>query len=111
MKRSQQKRITQLAKIVRFMRMSRGISQKRAAERCDLSEQAIGHYENGRMDISPKRLDQFLKVYNYSQEELEEYLEGKPIPINVKDDCISLLNQIDETKLRAVHAVLMSFSS
>ena len=111
MKRSQQKKITHLTKIIRYMRVSRGISQKQAAIRCNLSEQAIGHYENGRMDISPKRLNQFLEVYNYIQEDLDEFLSGKPIPINVKDDCISILDRIDETKLRAVHAVLMSFNS
>lgn len=110
-KRSCEKRITLASKIVRYMRISRGISQRESARRCDVSEQAIGHYEQGRMDISPARLDQFLAAYNYTKEEFAEYLNGKPVPIDLKEDCISLLNRIDENKLRAVHAVLISFVS
>ncbi len=112
MKRSQEKRITLLTKVIRFMRISRGISQKEAAKRCGLSEQAIGHYEHGRMAISPVRLTAFLDAYGFTLRELDEYLAGKPIPVvSVKDECVLLLDRIDETKLRAVHALLASFLS
>ncbi len=111
-KRSQERRITVQSKVVRFMRLSRGISQREAARQCRISEQAIGHYENGRMDISPTRLEDFLRVYQYTRQEYDEYLGGKPIPVfSVRDECISLLGKIDETKLRAVHAVLVSFAA
>ena len=111
-KRSQERRITVQSKVVRFMRVSRGISQREAARKSDISEPAIGHYENGRMDISPARLEQFLCVYGFTRGEYEEYMNGKPIPVmSVRDDCIGLLGRIDETKLRAVHAVLTSFTS
>ncbi len=110
-KRSQERRITVQSKVVRFMRVSRGISQRESARECHISEPAIGHYENGRMDISPTRLEQFLGVYGYSRQEYDEYMNGKPIPvISVRDECVGLLGKIDETKLRAVHAVLMSFA-
>lgn len=109
-KRSQEKKITVQCKIIRFMRISRGISQREAARQCNISEPAIGHYENGRMDISPIRLEHFLSIYGYTRQEFDEYLGGKPIPIiSVRDECIGLLDRIDETKLRAVHAVLVSF--
>jgi transcriptional regulator with XRE-family HTH domain len=111
-KRSQEKRITIQAKVIRFMRISRGISQREAAKKCSISEPAIGHYENGRMDISETRLEQFLTVYGYTKQEFNEYVGGKPIPIlSVRDECVSLLGRIDEVKLRAVHAVLASFVS
>lgn len=111
-KRSQEKKITVQCKVARFMRVSRGISQREAAKKCNISEPAIGHYENGRMDISATRLEQFLKTYGYSKQEFDEYVNGKPIPvISVRDECVSLLGRIDEVKLRAVHAVLTSFAS
>lgn len=111
-KRSQERRITVQSKVVRFMRLSRKISQREAARQCHISEPAIGHYENGRMDISPARLEQFLKAYGYTRPEYDEYINGKPIPvISVRDECISLLGKIDETKLRAVYAVLASFTA
>ena len=65
-KRSQEKKITLQCKVIRYMRLSRGISQRDAARQCGISEPAVGHYENGRMDISPARLEQFLRVYGYT---------------------------------------------
>lgn len=111
-KRSQEKRITPQAKIIRFMRLSRGISQREAARLCDLSEPAIGHYENGRMDISPLRLGQFLVVYGYSKKDFDAYLSGREIPVlNLKDECVRLLDRLNEAKLKAVHALLNGFIS
>ena len=110
-KRSQERIVTVQSKVVRFMRVSRGISQREAARQCRISEPAIGHYENGRMDISVTRLEQFLGVYGYTRLEYDEYINGKAIPvISVRDECVSLLGRIDETKLRAVHTVLTSFA-
>jgi hypothetical protein len=44
--------------------------------------------------------------------EFEEFMTGKPIPIlNLKKECITLLDRIDDAKLRAVQAVLMGFVS
>jgi transcriptional regulator with XRE-family HTH domain len=112
MKRSQQKKIGIEAKIIRFMRQSRGISQKQAARKCSVSEQAVGHYENGRMDISVVRLARFLETYSYTFSEYEEYLKGKPLPLlSLKEECISLLAKIDDAKLKTVHAVLIGFIS
>ena len=63
MKRSQQKKVTVEAKTLRYMRVSRGISQREAGRRCQLSEAAIGHYENGRGENSMGRILKYrLKV-------------------------------------------------
>lgn len=111
-KRSQERKITIQSKTIRYMRISRRVSQREAARQCGISEPAIGHYENGRMDVSTERLEQFLRVYTYTRQEYEEYIAGKPIPVlSIRDECISLLGKIDETKLRAVHAVLTSLAS
>ena len=111
MKRSQQKIITTKSKIIRFMRISKKISQPNAARAAGCSPQAIGHYENGRMNIPENRLRRLLTLYDFTFEEFTEYLGGKPIPmVNVKDECLQLLDQIrNEEKLRAVHTILKSF--
>jgi transcriptional regulator with XRE-family HTH domain len=112
MKRSQQKRMTLKSKIIRYMRVSKGISQARAALAAGCSDQAIGHYETGRMDISEERLSKLIKFYGYSQNGFEMFLKGTPLPVlNLKGECILLLDHIDDTKLKAVYAVLTSFVS
>ena len=110
-KRSQHKKITLKARTIRYMRIIRGISQREASRRCGLSESAIGHYEQGRMDISPERLAEFLKCYGIDLTEFEEFANGiRPIPaISMRDECITLLGRMDENKLKAVHAMLTNF--
>ena len=75
-KRSQQKLITKEATVFKFMRLSRGISQSKAAQECGISVAAIGHYENGRMEISEDREEQFLEIYRYTSKEYKEYLQS-----------------------------------
>ncbi len=113
MKRSQQKIITTKSKIIRFMRISKKVSQPAAAKAAGCSAQAIGHYENGRMDIPEARLKRLLACYGYGVEEFHEYVSGKPIPVvSTMDECLQLLNRIhNEEKLRAVHTILKSFVS
>lgn len=92
------------------MRLSRNISQRNVSEKMHCSESAIGHYETGRMDISKLRLKQFLNAYAYTMEEYEEYMRGRPIPtLELKGECINMLQRLDEVKLKTVHSVLVDF--
>jgi len=109
-KRSNQKIVTRRAQIIRFMRLSRNISQRQAALLCQCSEQGIGHYENGRMDISDTRLEIMLNAYGYTNDQFNEFLSGKEIPTDFRNECISILAGLDETKLRLIHGVLLNFT-
>lgn len=95
------------------MRISQKVSQETAAKAAGCSDAAIGHYENGRMEIPENRLRRLITTYGYSYEIFMEYINGKPIPIiDVRDDCLRLLSQVDnEDKLRAIHTILKNFAS
>lgn len=110
-KRSNEKVITIHSKVIRFMRLSKRISQPSAAKAAGCSSQAIGHYENGRMEIPRSRAIRLVEHYGFQWEEFEEFTGGKPLPIiDLKDECYGLLDRIQsEEKLRAVHIILMSF--
>jgi transcriptional regulator with XRE-family HTH domain len=108
-KRSNQKIITHEAQVLRFMRHSRGLSFSEAGKLVGISDSAVAHIEHGRMDISRARLETMIRVYGYSMDEFLEYIEGKERPINHRDECIRLLGEIDDLKLRAVHSILTSF--
>ena len=111
-KRSQQKIITPTSKILRFMRMSRRISMRAAGAQNGISDSSIAHYETGRMDISKARIRQLVESYGYSMQDFDEYAAGKPLPVlSIKDECFCLIDRLDETKLRAVHALLVGFVS
>jgi transcriptional regulator with XRE-family HTH domain len=111
MKRSQQKKIGKSARTIRFMRLSRGITQKQAATQSGISEQSVGHYENGRMDISPLRLARFLEVYGYAFSEYEAYIQGKDIPVfGLKQECIHLIEKLNNAELKTVLLLLQGFT-
>lgn len=111
-KRSQEKRFTRQATVLRWMRMSRRISMREAGRRNGCSDSSISHYEQGRMDIKPERIRQLVESYAYTIQEFEEFAGGKPLPVlSIKDECFSLIDRLDDMKLRAVHAMLVSFVS
>ncbi len=110
-KRSNEKKITVRSKVIRYMRLIKRISQPVAAQAAGCSPAAIGHYENGRMDISETRARKLIACYGFDWEEFEAYSSGKPLPmLNLKDECYGLLARIqNEEKLKAVHTILASF--
>ena len=109
-KRTSHSNPTLEGKILRFMRKSKSISMRQAGSLIGLSDTFINHIEHGRLDLTESRINKVIAAYGYSISEFDEYRNGKPIPtICIKEECRGLLEQIDETKLRAVHAVLTSF--
>lgn len=109
-KRSQQKRITREAEILRYMRMSKVFSMRKAGGLINYSDSSISHFEQGRMDLKPDLIEKLVLAYGYTMDEFNEYLNGKPLPVlSIKDACFGLIDRLDESKLRAVHSLLANF--
>ena len=79
MKRSSVKKITRTSKILRYMRVSRGIAMRKAGALTNLSDSAISHYEHGRMDVPEQRLIQLVKAYDYTMQDFRDFAAGKEI--------------------------------
>ena len=111
-KRSNEKKITIHSRVIRYMRLVKRISQPVAAQAAGCSAAAIGHYENGRMDIPENRARKLVACYGFEWDDFEAYVGGQPLPmLNLKDECYGLLDRIQsEEKLRAVHTILASFT-
>jgi len=110
MNRSQQKRITHQAKIVRHMRKTRGLSLNKAGRLVKISGSAISHMEQGRMDISRERLKSLVLAYGYSMQDFLEFVDGRAVPISYRDECIAIVRQLDDARLVAVHAMLTNLT-
>jgi transcriptional regulator with XRE-family HTH domain len=112
LKRSCIKRITRETVVLRWMRKSRQISMKRAGEEIGITSSTVSHIEQGRMALPKDRVPQLLALYGYAPAEYEEYVMGKPLPVlNVRDECEQIIARIESQKLKALHAVLLSFLS
>ena len=111
-RRSDSQKITKETRILKFMRESRGLSMRRAAQIIGVSEATINHLDNGRMDVHEKWIFKCIGAYGYSYEDFLDYLENrKRLPDDTLRDCINLLNQLAPDKLRAVYGILQSFTN
>ena len=84
MKRSYKRIETRESKILRYMRLSKGLSMRSAGAVLKLSDSAICHYEHGRMNVSTDTIIKLVEGYGYVMAEFEEYMRGKEIPENIK---------------------------
>jgi len=109
-KRSQIKRITREALVLRWMRRSRHISMRKAGLLIGVTSSAISHYEQGRMDLPKARVPELLQGYGYTPAEYEEFVMGKGLPVlSLRDDCEQIIARVNGEKLKTLHAVLLSF--
>jgi len=106
LKRSQQKIITRDARILRHMRISKGMSLNQAGRLVRISGSAIAHIEQGRMDISRARLETLVQAYGYTMADYLEFQDGKEVPRNLRDECLMLLRRCDESKVQVLYPVI-----
>lgn len=108
-RRSQIKRITREAQVLRFMRRSRRISMNKAGAAVGVGSSAISHIEQGRMDLPKSRIPILLSLYSYTPAEFDEYVLGKALPVlDLRDECVQMVAKLEMNKLKALHAVLLS---
>ena len=109
-RRSQIKRITREAVVLRYLRRSRRISMRAAGAVIGVTSSAISHYEQGRMDLPKARIPDLLAAYRYTVAEFDEFVLGKALPVlGIRDECEQIIQRMSDAKLKQLHAVLVSF--
>lgn len=108
--RSKQKRITQDAKILRHMRLSKGYSLNRTGRLVKISGSAVAHMEQGRMDISRDRMNTLIVALGYTNEDYLDFCDGRELPRNLREECILLLRRCDDSKIQMLHPVISNLA-
>ncbi len=62
--------------------------------------------QNGRDAIPKKKLSLIVEACGYTMDEYFEYLDGKPIPINWKKECLSIVKSLANENLRTAHTMI-----
>jgi transcriptional regulator with XRE-family HTH domain len=109
--RSEQKQISKEALILRHMRLSRNLSLNNAGRRLGISGSAIAHIEQGRMDLSRKRIATMIEAYEYTTSDYLEFFDGKEVPRNLRDECLFLLRSCDESKVKMLYPIIISVAN
>jgi transcriptional regulator with XRE-family HTH domain len=107
-RRSYQKILTKESKTLRSMRRIKKLTQYQAAELCGYSRTAIGHIENGRIEITDYRAKHIVESYGYKYSDYKDFLKKEELRDNVVDTCLSQIELLSDEKLDIVKKLLGS---
>ena len=108
-RRSDFKKITKEALVLKYMRESRKLSMRKAALRLKISEPQINHAENGRKDLSPEFILKMCAGYGYSYTDFLDFVSNKKeVPEALLSECITIIKRLKFEKLKTVKTILES---
>ena len=102
---------TKEGRLLKYLRESRNLSVRKAGKLLGVSESSVCHAENGRKDLTPKLIEQFLIAYGYERSEFDELLNGvRVMPDNLRRECLEIVKRIEASKLKSVKVFLDTFA-
>ena len=108
-KRSNEKRVTRGARVLRFLREQSRLSLRNAAKNADLSMSLVAHLEQGRTGILPHHLEKLLKAYGSTIQTYQMFESGKvALPQDLRHECMEIIRDMSLDQLRTAHPVLES---
>jgi len=104
-----QKKIKKECKVLRELREQKNISQYNAGLLCGYNKATMGHIENGRINIPRDRIEHIVNTYGFTMEQFDKLLlDEQPMRHEMRDVCLDIIHSLDETKLLAIHGMLIS---
>lgn len=107
-RRSYQKLITKEVKVLKSMRRIKGLTQYKASKLCGYNRSAIGHIENGRIELSTDRIKHIIESYGYKYRDFENNMHKEEQRDTIIDFCIERIETLDDRKLDIVKNLLRS---
>lgn len=102
---TESKREKSVANVMRRLRENAGLTTRQAAGIIGVTHTTISQYETGFRQFSSLRIEQLVRAYGYTMTEFEKILGHKSV-ISFKDDCITMIEQLDEGQAEAVRQLL-----
>ena len=111
LRRSYKKVIIKEARALQVLRRLQGLTQYKASYLCGYSRTAIGHIENGRIELPKSRICHIVKSYGFTMKDFEYHMKADVFVTEIQDDCISIIKALGEDKLKAVYPLLSTFKN
>ncbi|MEN0059993.1 MAG: helix-turn-helix transcriptional regulator [Bdellovibrio sp.] len=93
------------ATVLRRLREASGLTIRQAGGLLGVAHTTISQFETGKRTFTTFRIEQLVKAYGYSMEEYFKIL-GRKAVINIKDDCVTMIDLMDDDQLSAIRAVM-----
>ena len=100
------KLITKEARVLRVLRKRKRISQDQASLMCGYGRCVMGNLENGRINLTEKRISHILKCLGFSKSDFEELLNAEFLRDEILDECAGYLENLEDTKLESAQTVI-----
>ena len=111
LRRSYKKIITKEAETLKALRKLRGLSQYQASYLCKYHRTIIGHIENGRIEISQTRIQHIVGSYGFALRDFDYHMRSERFVTDIQEECMSIIKNLSEKNLKAVHPLLLNFKS
>lgn len=92
--------------VLRRMRESSGLTMRAAGAIIGISHVAISQFENEKMAMPGYRIEQMVRTYGFTMEEFNNAI-GRPVVVNLHDDCHAMIDRMDSDQLTAIRAVMV----
>lgn len=109
LRRSYKKIVTDEVRALRVFRKRKEISQYKASEICGWSSPTIGHIEQGRIELTENRIKHILNAYGFTLKEFYESVRSGIKREEVEEECIKLIQRLDDNRLMLVKGILEKF--
>lgn len=102
---SNEKRNQSVANVLKRLREKAKLTTRQAAGIIGVTHTTISHFENGKRGFTSYRIEQLVTAYGYTMDQFNKILGHKSV-ISYKDDCIAMIDLLDDAQLGAIRAVL-----
>ena len=109
LRRSYKKIITKEAETLTTLRKLRELNQYQASYLCKYHRTAMGHIENGRIELPSSRIQHIVKSYGFTMRDFDYHMKSERFVTDIQDECLSIIKGLDESKLKVVHSLLLTF--
>lgn len=100
-----EKRNQSVANVLKRLREKAELTTRQAGGIVGVSHTSISQFENGKLAFAGYRIEQLVKAYGYTMDQFNKILGHKSV-ISYKDDCIALIERLDDEQLEAVRAII-----
>lgn len=110
-RRSYKRVITKEVRVLQVLRRLKNLTQYKASFACGYSKTAIGHIENGRIELPKSRICHIVNSYGFTMEDFDYHMKSDVFVTDMQDDCIKIIKALGEEKLKAVYPLLSTFKN
>ena len=110
-KRFRHRHITRECKVLKELRLRINIDQISASKKCGLGVNSIGWMENGRVQLTEKKIRKIVEAYGFTMELFNQLLKVNPLRHEMIEQSNEIISGLDENKLRIIMPMLQSMAS